>query len=290
MAFRFKLETMDGVPAEPPPRSRARCRPGAPGTRSHSGSGRSAYCECVTTTPTNRRCWSSRTWPHKPLAPRFAVRRFVEGREDGKRRGARLAFRPLIRQAREVEHRVQLDRIRRKTGLPVLEVEEGDAHDPSVRTKPELLASLAHLTPPVGGCATHTGRRRRLRDHLIGAGFEDEVEILVWLVPDECHCGVNAPNAALERKPCSRERRWPFVTYQLSHRDCAGSEQAWAVLQRLHLPPLDAAGQRGRIAEVAGVRGRNDSCRQHPDRDDEHDGQNAPAPRQVQGGRGSFGH
>jgi hypothetical protein len=74
---------------------------------------------------------------------------------------------------------MQLDRIRSHTGLPVLEVEEGDADDARLRGEPQLHPCLAHLPAPIGRHPARTRRRGRLRDHVVGARLEDEVEILV---------------------------------------------------------------------------------------------------------------
>jgi len=53
------------------------------------------------------------------------------------------------------------------------------------------------------------------------------------------------------------------------------TEQARTVLQGLHLPALDAAGERSRVAEVAGVRWRGDAGYDERDPDDSGDGDSA---------------
>jgi hypothetical protein len=50
-----------------------------------------------------------------------------------------------------------------------------------VRAKPQLRPCRAHLPAPVRRRSTRTRRRGRLRDHLVGARLEDEVEIVVGL-------------------------------------------------------------------------------------------------------------
>jgi hypothetical protein len=68
MAFLFKLETTDGVPAEPPTLSTA-----VPNWRSGDtiplGHKMLRVVGIRATTPTNRPCWSLRTWPNERLAP-----------------------------------------------------------------------------------------------------------------------------------------------------------------------------------------------------------------------------
>lgn len=82
---------------------------------------------------------------------------------------------------------MQLDRVRANARLSVLEIEEGDPNDARLRAEPQLLGRLAHLPAPIRRRPARARRRGRLRDHLIGAGLEDEMEIFVRLVPDERH-------------------------------------------------------------------------------------------------------
>jgi len=86
----------------------------------------------------------------------------------------------------------------------MLEIEEGDPDHPRVRAEPQLLPCLAHLPAPIRRRPARTRRRGRLRDHVIGARLEDEVEIFVRLMPDERHGRVDAEDMALERKPRRR--------------------------------------------------------------------------------------
>jgi hypothetical protein len=173
---------------------------------------------------------------------------------------------------------MELDRVRGDARLPVLEVEEGDSDDAGLSAETQLAACLTHLTPAVGSRPARTCGRGRFRDHLIGARLDDDVEILVWLVTDKRHGGVDAPDVPLERKPGSWKRRWPLVADQLAHGDRVGSEQARAVLQRLHLPALDPARECSRVAKVAATRGRGDSCCQHRAGDDEYNRDNSSRP------------
>jgi hypothetical protein len=157
----------------------------------------------------------------------------------------------------------------------VLEVEEGDSDDAGLSAETQLVACLTHLTAPVGSRPARTRRRGRLRDHVVGASLEDEVKILVRLVPDERHGGIDAEDMALEGKPCRRQWCWSLVGDQLRDRDRVDTEKARTVLQGLHLPVLDAAGERSRVAEVAGVRWRGDAGYDERDPDDSGDGDSA---------------
>jgi hypothetical protein len=51
---------------------------------------------------------------------------------------------------------------------------------------------------------------------VIGARLQDEVEILVRLVPDQRHRRVDGEETALERKPRRRQRRRSVVGDQLT--------------------------------------------------------------------------
>jgi hypothetical protein len=86
----------------------------------------------------------------------------------------------------------------------MLEIEEGDPDHPRVRAEPQLLPCLAHLPAPIRRCSARTRRRGRLRDHVVGARLEDEVEILVRLVPDKRHSRVDAEDMTLEGKSRGR--------------------------------------------------------------------------------------
>jgi hypothetical protein len=64
--FLFRLETPDGVPAEPPKLASA-----VPNWRAGDTiplGRRMLRVVGVTTTRMNPRCWSSRTWPNEPIA------------------------------------------------------------------------------------------------------------------------------------------------------------------------------------------------------------------------------
>ena len=103
---------------------------------------------------------------------------------------------------------MELDRVRRDTGLRVVEVEERDARHASMSAEPEVLACLAHLPASVGRGAAVACGGRALRDHVIGSVLEDEVEVAVGLVPDERHRGVDAEDTPLERRPVRWQRSW----------------------------------------------------------------------------------
>ena len=87
---------------------------------------------------------------------------------------------------------MQLDRARSDARLAMLEIEERDPDDARLRAEPQLLPCLAHLPAPIERRPTRARRRGRLRDHVIGARLENEVEILVRLVPNERHGRVDA--------------------------------------------------------------------------------------------------
>jgi hypothetical protein len=106
---------------------------------------------------------------------------------------------------------MQLDRVRGDARLAMLEIEERDADDARLRAEPQLLPCLSHLPAPIRRRPARTRRRGRLRDHLLGPRLENEVEILVRLVPDERHGRVDAEDMPLERKPRRRQRRWSLV-------------------------------------------------------------------------------
>jgi hypothetical protein len=66
-AFVFRLETADGVQADPPKLESAGFRTGARARRSRSVRGRCEPSTFATTSPTTHPSWSSRTWPDEPL-------------------------------------------------------------------------------------------------------------------------------------------------------------------------------------------------------------------------------
>ena len=108
----------------------------------------------------------------------------------------------LARQAGKAEDRMQLDCVRGDARLAMLEIEERDADDARLRAEPQLHACFAHLPALIRRRPARTRRRGRLRDHVVGARLEDEVKILVRLVPDERHGGIHAEDMTLEGKPC----------------------------------------------------------------------------------------
>ncbi len=129
---------------------------------------------------------------------------------------------------------MQLDCVRGDARLAMLEIEERDADDARLRAEPRLHAwCFAHLPAPIRRRPARTRRRGRLRDHVVGARLEDEVKILVRLVPDERHGGIDAEDMTLEGKPCRRQWRWSLVGDQLRDRDRVDTEQARTVLQGL---------------------------------------------------------
>ena len=87
---------------------------------------------------------------------------------------------------------MQLDCVRGDARLAMLEIEERDADDARLRAEPQLHACFAHLPAPIRRRPARTRRRGRLRDHVVGARLEEEVKILVRLVPNECQSRVDA--------------------------------------------------------------------------------------------------
>jgi hypothetical protein len=75
MTFTFKLERLDGTPAEPPS-FKTTVLGGSLATRSLWGTGRFRSFAFATTTQTRRRCWSLRTWPKERLAELEGTRRW----------------------------------------------------------------------------------------------------------------------------------------------------------------------------------------------------------------------
>jgi hypothetical protein len=68
MTFTFKLERLDGTPAELPS-FKTTILVRQPGDRSLSGAGRCKSSASATAVSMSCRCWSSRTWPKERLAP-----------------------------------------------------------------------------------------------------------------------------------------------------------------------------------------------------------------------------
>jgi hypothetical protein len=81
--FLFKLRWQTGRRLSPR-RSPLRSQAGARVTRSRWADARYAWCGYGMTTPINRQCSSSRTWPDEPLALDLTFRRF-KGAGRGKR-------------------------------------------------------------------------------------------------------------------------------------------------------------------------------------------------------------
>ena len=57
----------------------------------------------------------------------------------------------LARETREIEHRGELDRVRRHARLPVVVVEERDAGNTRLRADPSSSPGVLHLLAPIGG-------------------------------------------------------------------------------------------------------------------------------------------
>jgi hypothetical protein len=91
----------------------------------------------------------------------------------------------LAAKAPKSKYGVQLDRVRRDPGLTVVEVEERDPRNASASAEPDVAPGNAHLAAPQRRRAPVAARRRRLRDHVITALPEDDVQVAVVLVADE---------------------------------------------------------------------------------------------------------
>ena len=87
---------------------------------------------------------------------------------------------------------MQLDPVRSDAGLPVQEVEEGDADDTGPGADPRGLARRDHLLAPGSGRALRAERRGRLGDHRARAAAQDEVVVEVVLAAVERDAGDDA--------------------------------------------------------------------------------------------------
>lgn len=74
---------------------------------------------------------------------------------------------PSAAQATEAEDRVELDRVRRDSGLAVVEVEKGNPGDTRLRAEPDVAPGYAHLATPQRRRAPGAVRGGRLRDHVV---------------------------------------------------------------------------------------------------------------------------
>ena len=102
---------------------------------------------------------------------------------------------------------MQLDRVRRDPGLAVVEVEEGDPGNARSSAEPDVAPRHAHLTAPQRRRLPVAARRGRLRDHVVAALLEDDVQVAVVLGRTSTTRGDDREDVALERKPRVRDVR-----------------------------------------------------------------------------------
>jgi hypothetical protein len=147
---------------------------------------------------------------------------------------------------------VQLDRVRRDTILAVVEVEERDARNSRVGTRPCCSPRSRHEPTVVQRRSVVAVLGWRLTDHVGTVLLQDEVIVGVRLFAHKRHSRDDREDAMLEREARRREvrRRWP--RHEVPHFRQPVREQARPVLQRLDRPTVDAAAVAG--ARVAPVR------------------------------------
>ncbi|HEX2432770.1 MAG TPA: hypothetical protein VHI55_02365 [Gaiellaceae bacterium] len=78
MTHTFRLERLDGAPADPPTFRTVATRWEPDDTIPLARAERFRSFAFATTTPTSRTCWSFRTWPKERLAPSSDVRERME--------------------------------------------------------------------------------------------------------------------------------------------------------------------------------------------------------------------
>lgn len=95
---------------------------------------------------------------------------------------------------------MQLDRLRRHTGLPVVVVEEADTGNASSSAELHVAPGYPHLMPPLWRGAAVAGWRGGFGGHAIAALFHHNVEIAVVLRTDEYDRGADGVDVVLERQ------------------------------------------------------------------------------------------
>ncbi len=137
---------------------------------------------------------------------------------------------------------MQLDRVRRDTRLAVLVVKERDTGHAGPRAEPYAAAGDADLTAPERRRPRVALGRGRLRDHVVAALLEHEVQVAVLLGTDEHHRGDDREDAPLERQTRVRQRARRRPRDEVADRRLSRGQEVRPVLERLHRPALDAAG------------------------------------------------
>jgi hypothetical protein len=145
-------------------------------------------------------------------------------------------------EAVEFEYRMQLDRIRRNTSLPVVEIEEGDPGNTCPRAKPDVAPCHHHLPAPHQRCVPVAAQRRRLRDHVIATLLEDKVQVAIRLRPDEHDRGDNRVDVPLEGKSRIGQVRRSRPRNEEVDRRRPRRQEPRPILERLHGPALNTAG------------------------------------------------
>jgi hypothetical protein len=96
-----------------------------------------------------------------------------------------------------MQDRVQLDRVRSDPGLAVGEVEEGDPGNARSSTEPHVAPGDAHLLASNWPRVDVAARRGRLRDHVIAALLENDVQFVAFRL-DKHHRSSDGVHVPLE--------------------------------------------------------------------------------------------
>jgi hypothetical protein len=168
---------------------------------------------------------------------------------------------------------MEFDRVGRDPGLPVEEVPKGDSDDTRLCAEPYPTPRHLHLPLPNGcGPGGAEGRVGCLRDHLRAPASKDDVEVAVVLLADQRDRGGNAVDVPLERQASGRQEGWTAEADQVSDRRASRWQEARPVLERLHRPAFDPAGQCSRRLKVMRVRRSGDArgyrCAEHNEADE----------------------
>src|SRR5262245_58352933 len=132
-------------------------------------------------------------------------RRKVNRSLDSPPRTSDLWLRTLWAQAAEAEDRMELDRVRGHSGLPMRKVEEGasgDALTPAVAGRPSRWRDPSPAQRRRSRCA---GDLWGLRDHVVLSWFGDDVVGAVVLGADQDDARDDGEDVVLEREPPGRQ-------------------------------------------------------------------------------------
>ncbi len=141
---------------------------------------------------------------------------------------------------------MELDPVRRGTGLTVLGIEECDPGDLGRSTDAHLCAGAGHRCPQVRRRFGRAGRVGRLGDHPGLIALQQDVDVAIELRLEERDGGVDGERVALERQACQRQSCGRSPCRQEVKRDAASRTEQRAVLQGLDGPPLAVARRSSR--------------------------------------------